>query len=191
MPVSTGALKSALVLAACFTLAGALPAHAQLAISRFTVDGGGGASSGGAFALSGTAGQPDAGVHTGGAFALSGGFWFGGGAVSGVGDGTHEDVPGTPDPVLVFHVFPANPNPMTERMALSFQLPEPSVVRAQVFDASGRLVRVLVDGLVGAGRHEQVWDRRDQSGVRVPAGIYFVRLDAGENGSRQKVVVIS
>ncbi|MCC7144589.1 MAG: T9SS type A sorting domain-containing protein, partial [Candidatus Eisenbacteria bacterium] len=64
-------------------------------------------------------------------------------------------------------------------------------VRAEVFDASGRLVRVLVDGVLNTGRHEQGWDRRDQSGVRVPAGIYFVRLDAGGKGSRQKVVVLS
>jgi len=46
-----------------------------------TVDGGGGASSGGAFTLIGSIGQPDAGAPmSGGAFALTGGFWPGGGA---------------------------------------------------------------------------------------------------------------
>lgn len=38
---------------------------------------GGGASSGGAFTLRGTIGQPEAGVMTGGAFRLHGGFWAG------------------------------------------------------------------------------------------------------------------
>ena len=33
-------------------------------------------STGGSFELSGTIGQPDAGVAAGGAFELSGGFWF-------------------------------------------------------------------------------------------------------------------
>ena len=45
-------------------------------ISRGTVDGGGGFSSGGSFELEGTVGQPDAGFSTGDGFELSGGFWI-------------------------------------------------------------------------------------------------------------------
>ena len=45
-------------------------------LSWFTVDGGGGESSGGEFTLSATVGQPDASnILTGGEFALVGGFW--------------------------------------------------------------------------------------------------------------------
>ena len=44
-------------------------------LTWFSVDGGGGTSSGGDFVLSGTAGQPDAGDLTGGDFVLRGGFW--------------------------------------------------------------------------------------------------------------------
>jgi len=53
-------------------------AQAQLSIPWFTIDGGGGVSSGGSFSLSGTIGQHDAGPQlAGGAFALTGGFWPG------------------------------------------------------------------------------------------------------------------
>ena len=46
-------------------------------IDRPTIDGGGEMhSTGGDFELSGTIGQPDAGVMTGDDFELSGGFWF-------------------------------------------------------------------------------------------------------------------
>ena len=46
-------------------------------ISRSTVDGGGEMfSTGGDFEMSGTIGQPDAGVLTGAGFQLTGGFWF-------------------------------------------------------------------------------------------------------------------
>jgi len=48
-------------------------------LSWHTIDGGGGTSTGGNFSLSGTIGQPDAGVMTGGAFELRGGFWTSGG----------------------------------------------------------------------------------------------------------------
>jgi hypothetical protein len=46
-----------------------------LSIAWFTLDGGGGASTGSVFRVRGTLGQPDAGKMTGGAFALQGGFW--------------------------------------------------------------------------------------------------------------------
>lgn len=46
-------------------------------VSRSTIDGGGMMfSTGGDFELSGTIGQPDAGVMSGGEFELAGGFWF-------------------------------------------------------------------------------------------------------------------
>ncbi len=56
---------------------GAIHADAQdLAMQRHVIAGGTGSSSGGAFSLSGTVGQPDASTPlTGGAFALTGGFW--------------------------------------------------------------------------------------------------------------------
>jgi hypothetical protein len=58
-------------------LAAASVAPAQnYALDWFTIDGGGGSSSGGVFTISGTIGQPDAGARlTGGNFRLDGGFW--------------------------------------------------------------------------------------------------------------------
>jgi len=44
-------------------------------INWYTVDGGGGTSTGGPFTLSGTVGQPDAGALAGGSYTLVGGFW--------------------------------------------------------------------------------------------------------------------
>lgn len=45
-------------------------------INWSTLDGGGGASTGGSFTLNGTVGQPDAGPPmSGGSFSISGGFW--------------------------------------------------------------------------------------------------------------------
>ena len=50
------------------------------AIDHYTIDGGGGASSGGTFEIQGTIGQPDADPlqpSSGGAFEVTGGFWPG------------------------------------------------------------------------------------------------------------------
>ena len=44
-------------------------------IDWFTIDGGGGTSTGGVYSVSGTIGQPDAGRLSGGNFSIDGGFW--------------------------------------------------------------------------------------------------------------------
>ncbi len=53
-------------------------ANGQYEISWYTIDGGGGRSSGGDFTLTGTIGQPDAAYSRGGNYELLGGFWPGG-----------------------------------------------------------------------------------------------------------------
>ncbi len=169
-------------------------ASAQFSISRFTIDGGGATrSAGGTFALGATIGQPDAGRLSGSGFTLSGGFWSGGGAVvTAVGGETPGDIPGLLAAApLPFRLYPARPNPVARQTVIAFDLPAPSPVRAALYDVSGRLVRVLTDEPLPAGKHQRAWDRRDGAGRPVSAGVYFLRLDAGANRSRQKIVVIS
>jgi hypothetical protein len=48
---------------------------ADYSIDWYTIDGGGGTSTGGVYSLSGTIGQPDAGFMSGGNYTLQGGFW--------------------------------------------------------------------------------------------------------------------
>jgi hypothetical protein len=50
-------------------------AGAQLRVDWYTIDGGGGTSSGGGLTLTGTIGQPDAGTAIGGALEARCGFW--------------------------------------------------------------------------------------------------------------------
>lgn len=59
-----------------FLLGAAVAAHAQnFSLDWRTIGGGGGTSTGGVFAVSGTIGQPVTGVSQGGSFTLTGGFW--------------------------------------------------------------------------------------------------------------------
>lgn len=72
-------MRSALLAASLSVLAvGSAVMADPFTITWYTIDGGGGTSSGGSFTLSGTIGQPDAGAAmTGGSFSLTGGFWAG------------------------------------------------------------------------------------------------------------------
>jgi hypothetical protein len=69
-----------LVLSVAEGLTGVAAANGQgYTLDWWTVDGGGATfSTGGAYALGGSIGQPDAGLLTGGDYTLGGGFWGGG-----------------------------------------------------------------------------------------------------------------
>src|SRR5438874_11108122 len=56
-------------------LCGAAVQAQTFSIDWFTIDGGGGTSTGGVFSVTGTIGQADAGHMSGGNFTLDGGFW--------------------------------------------------------------------------------------------------------------------
>ena len=57
----------------CVLATGALAQ--SYSIDWFTIDGGGGTSTGGVYSVSGTIGQPDAGKMIGGNYSIDGGFW--------------------------------------------------------------------------------------------------------------------
>jgi flagellar hook assembly protein FlgD len=59
-----------------------------------------------------------------------------------------------------------------------------------VYSVDGRLVRTLVSGQVGPGRVDVTWDGTDERGRRVGSGLYFVKLSAGEEVRRGKLVVL-
>jgi hypothetical protein len=66
-------------MAGCAALALALVALAGRAqsysVDWFSIDGGGGTSTGGVYSVTGTIGQPDAGHSSGGNYTIDGGFW--------------------------------------------------------------------------------------------------------------------
>jgi flagellar hook assembly protein FlgD len=59
-----------------------------------------------------------------------------------------------------------------------------------IHDSAGRLVRTLVSGAMAAGPHSLAWDARDESGARVPVGVYFTQLLAGSHREMNKLVVV-
>ena len=76
-------LAFTLVLVLIIFVSGMALAAGSYDLSWWTVDGGGGSSSGSGYTLNGTLGQPDAGtLASGGGYTLAGGFWHGGVAAS-------------------------------------------------------------------------------------------------------------
>ena len=74
------------------------------------------------------------------------------------------------------------PNPAGAKTHISYSMPYRGLAMLRMVDVSGRAVRTLVDGDVGAGTHEATWDGRDDRGRSLPAGMYWYELNA--NGTR-------
>jgi uncharacterized membrane protein len=90
----------------------------------------------------------------------------------------------------VTRLLSAAPNPVSNASTLSFSLGEATTGSLTIHDSAGRLVRTLVSGALAAGPHSLSWNARDESGVRVPAGVYFTQLVAGSHREMGKLVVV-
>jgi hypothetical protein len=80
------------------------------------------------------------------------------------------------------------PNPFDASTGVGFALAKQQFVMVRVYDVNGRLLKVLQAGPMTAGRHYVVWDGSDSAGHRVGAGMYFMRVVAGERTLESKVV---
>jgi hypothetical protein len=87
-----------------------------------------------------------------------------------------------------FELKPNRPNPFESGTVISFDLPEPCLVRLEIVDVQGRVVRLLIDKAWGAGRHSVVWTGENDSGANTGPGVYFVQIKAGNFTARNKVL---
>ncbi len=75
-----------------------------------------------------------------------------------------------------FAIATVAPDPASDRARIEFTVASTAPVSLSVTDVQGRRVATLVDGVLGAGRYQAVWDGATERG-RAPAGIYFARLE--------------
>lgn len=63
-------------------------------------------------------------------------------------------------------------------------------VRLEIFTPTGKLLRVLHQGVAGPGEHLLTWDRRSESGSPVARGVYCVRLATEGTQAARKLVLL-
>jgi endo-1,4-beta-xylanase len=68
------------------------------------------------------------------------------------------------------------PNPFNPSTEIVYQLPEPGQIRMEIVNLSGQQVRALVDEVQSPGEYTVQWNACDDSGNRVPSGVYFYNL---------------
>lgn len=85
----------------------------------------------------------------------------------------------------------AHPNPFNPTVMLSFSLPTESDVRIELYDLSGRRVRMLLSGQrYSSGLHTVPWDGCDDCAVSLPSGVYFCRFTVGAHCKSSKLTLL-
>jgi len=97
----------------------------------------------------------------------------------------HAGIPSGPK------LYASAPNPCREGTTIRYDLSQPAVVDLTIFDVTGRTVRMLVDGVPQEpGSYPAEWDRRDDAGRAVAAGLYFYRIKAGSLEQSRRLVCV-
>jgi len=69
------------------------------------------------------------------------------------------------------------PNPFNPETSIVLSMPSTAVVKLNVYNARGQLVRTLLNGEVTAGSHSVTWNGTDNNGQAVSSGLYFYRVE--------------
>ncbi len=89
-----------------------------------------------------------------------------------------------PETALPARITGNYPNPFRERTIITYTVDRPAYIRISVWDLSGQLVRVLLDGNRPVGTHETVFVPDD-----LPSGTYFAHMEVDGRTQTHRMVV--
>lgn len=82
------------------------------------------------------------------------------------------------------------PNPFNPSTNISFELAETQNVTLVVYNMIGQKVKTLVNGKKAAGNYKIQWNGKNEEGLQVSSGIYFLRLEAGKFKQTRKMLLV-
>ncbi len=89
-----------------------------------------------------------------------------------------------------FSLYSNYPNPFNPVTTIPYDLESQTLVKLQIFDLKGRLIKTLVNKSQSAGRYISKWDATDMFGGAVSAGVYLYHIEAGENSLSKKMILL-
>ena len=84
-----------------------------------------------------------------------------------------------------FSVSAAYPNPFNPIANLDYAIPQSNNVKITVFNINGQLIETLVDEYKSAGYYQLSWEA-----FNISSGIYFIKVESGQNVSTQKLMLM-
>jgi hypothetical protein len=82
------------------------------------------------------------------------------------------------------------PNPLNPTGEVWFRVTAPGRVRVELFDVSGRLVRVLADRFAQAGSQRCAVDGKNHEGAPLASGVYYVRISTVDGTMTRRLAIV-
>jgi hypothetical protein len=83
-----------------------------------------------------------------------------------------------------------HPNPFNPQTTIHYTLSAADHVTLAVYDATGRLVRTLINENQPAGARDVIWNGQDDRGNTVASGVYFYKMTAGKFTETRRMVML-
>ncbi|MBN2093685.1 T9SS type A sorting domain-containing protein, partial [candidate division KSB1 bacterium] len=82
------------------------------------------------------------------------------------------------------------PNPFNPVITIEYQLPENGEISIRIYNNLGQIVRQLVQDYQTAGKHQIIWDARNEVGDEVSNGIYLYQIMHNGNSLTRKIMYL-
>lgn len=88
-----------------------------------------------------------------------------------------------------FNLYQNYPNPFNPATAITYELPQNSHVKLEVYNIMGQKVATLIDKNQEAGKHNVMFDG-NVNGKSLASGVYIYRLQAGKYSKTMKMTLV-
>jgi hypothetical protein len=82
------------------------------------------------------------------------------------------------------------PNPFNPTTTIEYSLARDTFVDLAIYDVAGRKVKSLVNFFQSQGKFYVEWDGKNDFGISMPAGIYFIRLQTKGHRESRKMLFL-
>jgi hypothetical protein len=105
-------------------------------------------------------------------------------------ENTHAGILDVEKLPTVFALRQNKPNPFDISTVVRFDVPRTSALSIKIYDAEGRLVKILTQCEAQPGSYSVIWAGDDHNGSPVSPGIYFAKMEAAGFAATRKVTLL-
>jgi len=97
-----------------------------------------------------------------------------------------DEIPGIPISTKITEVYP---NPFNPNVTINYSLLTPEIVGFKIYNSRGQMVYQHDIGIKDSGNYRFQWNGVNNDGNTCPAGVYLIKMTAGNKVSQAKAVL--